>query len=221
MPRPANRPQHRGHANDAGMSLVELLVAMVIFCVVTVVFLSGVVAMSKTTARAQGVSDSTTSARRALDRFDKQVRYANAVNSPGFGAAGSTGPFYVEYLAPARAAPGAPFCAQWRYDPTARTIALRTWTDSATPSPSAWSVVATNVRNAATNPPFVLTFAGAGLLSQQLTVTLDIGPASRPGAQVSTTYVARNTSADTQSNLDANGDLVSDSPVCRAGVGRP
>jgi type II secretory pathway pseudopilin PulG len=203
------------------MSLVELLVAMGIFVVVIAVFMSGVVSMTRVTARAQGVSDATTSARKVLDRFDKQARYSTAVNSPGFGDSGVTGPYYVEYVAPAQDAGATPFCAQWRYDPTGHTMSIRTWTDSATPSPSAWNIIATNVRNAATNPPFVFSFASPSLQRQQLTVTLDIGPAARAGAQVSTTYVARNTSVNTQSNLDANADLVSDSPVCRSGVGRP
>ena len=211
----------RGPARDSGVSLVELLVAMSIFVVVIGVFMSGVVSMTRVTARAQGVSDSETAARRVMDRFDKQVRYSTAVNSAGFGAAGTTGPLYVEYLVPAQASDGSPYCAQWRYDPTARTVALRTWTDSVTPSPSAWSILATNVRNIATNPPFVLTFASLSLVSQELTVTLDIGPAARAGVLVSTTYVARNTSVNTTSNTDANGDLASDSPVCRTGVGRP
>jgi len=205
------------------MSLVELLVALGIFGVVITVFMSGVVSMTRDTARALGVSDSTTSARKVLDLFDKQVRYSTSVNSPGFGAAGSTSPYYyVEYIGPAQAAAGTPVCAQWRFDRTGRTIAIRTWTDSATPLPSTWRILATNVRNAALNPPFVFAFAGGSLLSQQLTVTLDIGPGSRAGANVSTTYVARNSSVNSQSNLDvAPADQVSDSPVCRSGVGRP
>lgn len=211
------RRAHRGHAADSGMSLIELLVAMGIFVVIIAVFMSGVVSMTKDTARALGVSDATTSARKVLDRFDKQVRYSTAVNSPGFGASGS---YYVEYLGPAQVAGATAVCAQWRYDPTLRTIAIRTWTDSATPVLSAWSVLATNVRNTAASPAFVLTFAGVGRLRQQLTVTLDIGPGSRAGAQVATTYVARNSSVDSQSNSDVDGDLVSDSPVCLAGVGR-
>jgi len=205
------------------MSLVELLVAMGIFSVVIAVFMSGVVSMTRTTARAQGVSDATTSARKVLDLFDKQARYSTSVNTPGFGASGATGPYYVEYLAPARDAGATPICAQWQYDPTGHTMSIRTWTDSATPSPSAWNLMATNVRNAATNPPFVFTFASPppGPQRQQLAVTLDIGSGTQAGAQVSTTYVARNTSVNAQSNLDANHDLVTDSPVCRSGVGRP
>jgi hypothetical protein len=183
------------------------------------VFMSGVVSMTKSTARAQGVSDSTSAARKVLDLFDKQVRYSTSVNSPGFGASGAY--YYVEYLGPAQAAGDTPVCAQWRYDPTARTVALRTWTNL-TLSPSTWSILATNVRNnVAGSPPFVLTFASTSLVSQELTVTLDIGPGSRAGAQVSTTYVARNTSVSSQSNLDANADQVSDNPVCQLAVPRP
>ena len=211
---------HRRLPADSGMTLIELLVAMGIFVVLIAVFMSGVVSMTRTTARAQGVSDATTSARKVLDLFDKQVRYSSALNREGFGDSGEY--YYVEYLAPAQET-GFRYCAQWRYDPTAHTLAIRTWTDSLIPSPSAWNIIAMNVRNAASKPPFKVTFASptpvnAGdppaLPREQLTVTLDIGLGTQAGAQVSTTYVARNTSVNTSVNT-------MNIPQCRSGVGRP
>lgn len=207
------------------MTLVELLVAMGIFLVVTSVFLSGVVSMTRTTARAEGVSDATSVARKVLNRFDKQVRYSSAINRPGTGALGS---YYVELLVPSKTAGAAPVCVQWRYDPPAHTLALRSWTDAPVPLPSAWSVWANDVRNelspaapAVAEPPFVFTAANSGSLRQKLTITLDIGVRSHPGVVTSTTYVALNTTSDTRTNLDIDGNKQSDSPVCLAGVGRP
>ena len=206
---------------DKGMSLIELLVAMGIFTFVIAIFMSGVVAMTRNTSQAQAVSDATTAARKALDQFDRQVRDSTAINRPG---AGVTGAYYVEYLVPSLAAVGTPVCHQWRYDPIARTLDTRSWADSATPTPSGWSTVATDVRNdlSTPDPPFVFTMAGTPSVRQQLTVTLDIGPAQRAGAQVSATYAARNTSAATTTQNDISPvDGQSDTPVCQAGVGRP
>jgi len=220
--RTARRADPHG-PDDAGMTLIELLVAMGIFVTVIAVFMSGVVLMTKDAARAAGVSDATTTARRVLDRFDKQVRYSVGVNRPGFGTSGA---YYVEFMVPSQTAGATPVCIQWQFNPTADTISVRTWTDSLlTPTPSVWNPVATNVRNNVTTElPFVFIAADLSRNAghQELTVMLDIGVASRPGAKVSATYAARNTVPGSQTNLDINpADGQSDTPVCQAGVGRP
>ncbi len=205
------RSMQRG--TDPGMTLVELLVAMGIFVVVIAIFMSGIVIMTKDTARSVGVSDSTSTARKLLDRFDKQVRYSTSINPPGMGP--TDGMFYVEYIVPSQTAGATPVCVQWRYNPSLGTMQVRTWINTSPPMPSSWDTIATNVRNAlATNPPFVFSRASVTQLHQELAVSLDIGPGSSPGAQVATSYVARNTSVDSTSN--PVGTL-----VCQAGVGRP
>jgi prepilin-type N-terminal cleavage/methylation domain-containing protein len=209
----------RLRVEDRGLTLVELLVAMGIFVIVLAVFMTGVVSMTRTTASAQGVSDATTSTRKVLDRFDRQVRYSTGINRPGLGSSGS---YYVEFAMPAQAAGAIPLCVQWRYDPAARTIALRTWNDTATPSPTGWSSMASNVRNdLATEAPFKFFASNSTSKEQALQVLLDIGVGSQRGALVATTYVARNTSTATQTNPDLDLNNLSDTPVCQAGVGRP
>ncbi|NMM16799.1 MAG: type II secretion system protein [Cellulomonas sp.] len=200
------------------MTLVELLVAMGIFVVVLAVFMAGVVSMTRTTARSQAVSDATSASRKVLDRFDKQVRYSTGINMPSSGLSGA---YYVDFSMPAQIAGAAPVCIQWRFDPTAGTIALRSWTDSTPPTPTAWSTVAINVRNPMpTKPPFRMIASNAATSQQSLVVYLDIGTVSSPGVVVSTTYVARNTTDKTMTNQDLNLDGLSDTPVC-AGVPRP
>ena len=201
------------------MTLVELLVAMGIFVVVIAIFMGGVVSMTQTTARAQAVSDATSAARKVLDRFDKQVRYSSGINRPGPGV--TAGTYYIEYVVPAQVSGTVQNCVQWRYDSTAHTLAIRSWPDTTTPAPTAWNTIATDVRNAiATEAPFVFTPSGVKSNNQSLQVTLNIGKASRSGAFVSTTYVARNTTINTGTNLQG-ADGLSNSPVCQTGIGRP
>lgn len=199
--------------SDAGMTLVELLVAMGIFVTVIAVFMGGIVMMTKTTARSAAVSDATSIARNVLNRFDKQVRYSTSINRPGVGSDGSV---YVEYLIPSQTDGGTPVCVQWRFNPALHKIDMRSWTNttSTTPVPSDWVNLATNVRNAATDPPFVFTPASTTQLHQQLVVSLDIGTGTAPGAKVASTYVARNSSTNSVSNDGTKS-------VCQNGVGRP
>ena len=223
MTTPPRSPERRAPV-DAGMTLVELLVAMGIFLVVIAVFMSGIVIMTKSTATASAVSDATSTARKVMDRFDKQVRYATAINAPGTGT--TSGATYVEYMMPSQTAGATPVCVQWRYDGAAQTLALRTWPNSSSPSPSAWGQVASDVRNDAFGEP-IFTFEPANemdgnyLVHQQLTVTVDIGTGTAAGAKMSATYAARNSSMTGSPSNTLTADGQSSTPVCLAGVGRP
>lgn len=212
---------------DAGMSLVELLVSMGIFTVIVSIFMAGVVVMTRNTTRAQAVGDSGDTVRKVYQRLDRDVRYAAAINRPG---AGATGTYYVEYLITAVDAGLKPLCTQWRYTAATRKLEVRTWRDVATPAPTAWRTMATNVRNdlsVAATRPFEFTKADATFRKQQLRVYLDVSPgatgqAERKGAQLDSTFVARNSSEQSQSNADVfpSPDGLSDTPVC-PGPGRP
>ena len=212
--------------SDNGMTLVELIVAMGIFTVVVSVFMAGIVVMTKSTARAQAVGDSGDAALKIFQRFDKQVRYASSINGAGAGA--TAGTYYVEYLVSAVVANQSPVCYQWQYSTANRTLAVRSWKDVAPRTPTAWSTVATNVRNDLSNVaerPFVFTAADPINLRQQLSIHLDIGPgpagsAARKGAAIDSNFVARNSSAGSPSNKDSNLDGLSDTPVCDT-AGRP
>lgn len=212
---------------DTGITMVELLVSMGIFVVVLSVVLAGLVSMTRSTTRVQDVTNAGDSVRRAFQTLDKQVRYATAVNYPGVGASGA---HYVELLTTAVPEGQMARCVQWRVHPTSRQLEVRSWADSPTATRTAWSTVATGVRNdltsATPNRPFVLRPASGTSLRQQLTVSLDVGrgPAGLnkiTGADVRTTFVARNSSHLSQSNADANNDLASDTPVCTSRLERP
>ena len=107
--------------DDAGISIVELLIAMAIFVTVIVVFMAGVVVMTKNTVRSQVTIDAGDDVRRVFQVIDKQVRYADAINRPG---AGGGGRMYVEFRTPATvAASGVTTCTQWRWDPATELLA--------------------------------------------------------------------------------------------------
>lgn len=212
---------------EAGVSLMELVVSMAIFIVVLSVFLGGLISMSQATVRAQGVTNAGDAVRGAFQSMDKQIRYAASINYPGTGASGSQ---YVEFVTGSQPDGQSPLCTQWRYDPTARTLAYRTWRDIPSGTVSDWRTVATDVRNAmggaTPNPPFRLIPAGSSYVRQQLVVTVDAGRGAAgddalTGADVATVFVARNSSTTSQSNTDLNGDGTSDAPVCSSHLGRP
>jgi hypothetical protein len=57
---------------------------------------------------------------------------------------------------------------------------------------------------------------------QRLTVAVDVVRPRTPTQQLDTTFVARNTTVETPTNLDADGNGISDNQVCTSqGVGRP
>lgn len=224
MTRPPTSQGDDRWRGDAGLTLTELLVSMGIFTVILTIFISGMISMTRSTVRAQDITDAGDAVRLAFQTMDKQIRYSSSINFPGVGGSGS---HYVEFITTAQPDGAAPLCTQWRYDPTARTLGYRTWRDVATGSRSDWRVVAFDVRNdltgATPDNPFTLVRANASYLRQQLVVSVDAGRSATggPGADIGTTFVARNSSQASPSNLDVNLDSVSDTPVCTSHLERP
>jgi len=210
--------------DDSGLTLTEMLVAMVIFSIVVAVAMAGTVIMTRSTVRADVVADSGDSLRTVFQRFDKQVRYAEAINFPGTGTSGAR---YVEFRVSEKvSATHQPICTQWRWVPTTGQLQMRSWVDAVTPTVPAWKTVANHVLNvasaAANQYPFSVTQADATHPKQILGVWLSVGKPDMPAtADTATEFVARNSSTNSLSNTDANHDGKSDTPVCIAGPGRP
>ncbi len=74
-------------ACEGGFSLVEALIAMVLF--VSVMSVMATPTMTNNMRQAEGVSLATDQVRLGFQRLDKQVRYADAISPPGPGADGS------------------------------------------------------------------------------------------------------------------------------------
>ena len=210
-------------ADDSGFTLTELIVAMSIFAIIITIFLSGMVSMTSATVRAQDVANAGDSVRLAFQMLDKQIRYAESINSPGVGGSGA---HYVEFLTSSQRDGELPLCTQWRYQPTDRSLAYRTWRDVPTGTVSGWRVIAVNMRNdlsgSPPDTPFVLLFADAAQVRQELKVSFNAGRTvtGEPGADIGTRFVARNSSEQSVSNADDNGDGVSDTLVCSSHLER-
>ena len=213
--------EHRD--GDSGFTLTELLVSMAIFAIVITVFMGAMVSITHATARAQEVANAGDSVRMAFQMLDRQIRYAEAINSPGVG---SSGAHYFEFLTSAQRDGELPLCTQWRFDPVEGTLAYRTWRDVTVGTVSDWREVADWMRNdlsgATPRTPFTLLSTGGSRTRQELVVSFDAGrtPTSEAGADVATSFVARNSSAGSITN-DNNKDGVSDAFVCTSHLGRP
>jgi prepilin-type N-terminal cleavage/methylation domain-containing protein len=199
---------------DAGFSVVELSVAMVISSLLLAIVVAALISMVRSYQKVQDTTLADDRGRVILDRLDHDLRQASAVNLPQM-VGGSA---YVEYETDVGAPGAAPMCTQWRLDGAAHVLAVRTWTLPAPATAPAWAPVATGVVNdLTTEAPFAVAAAGSlpGVTVQreQLTVQLRL---SLPHGEALTraAMTARNSSAATGAAVDADGDGVPDAPVC-------
>ncbi|WP_349902544.1 PulJ/GspJ family protein [Parafrigoribacterium humi] len=194
--------------NEAGVTMVELIVTMFVFAIFLAIVTSSLIGITKASTKAQTVSRSSTGVLNVFQAFDRSIRYADVINPPGATSNGR----YVEFRTPAATTGGAATCVQWRYVPSSKTLQSRQWPDGAIGSATAWATKLSSVFDKGGNYPFVLIPAGsAGSSMQQLTLTVVAGDAAQKTAEISTTFVARN--SDVGSN--------SGGPVCSAGTMRP
>jgi hypothetical protein len=176
--------------------MVELMVTVFVFTIFLAVVLSSLVGITKASTQAQVIARSSTGVLIVFQNFDRAIRYANMINVPGSAAGGR----YVEFRVPAKDTTSVATCFQWRYVPGANVIQSRQWPDGLTANMTDWATKLTSVFDDGANYPFVLIPAGGtGSTMQQLTLTIDAGNASQKGALVTTTFVARNSSADSNS----------------------
>jgi Tfp pilus assembly protein PilW len=198
--------------------MIELMIALAIFSLFLVVMLSSVISITRASTTVQVTAQSSSAELAVFQRLDHEIRYADSINFPGAGA--PSGDMYVEFDTPATATPSLiALCTQWRYDPTARDLQMRTWNNVTGATPGTWQTLLTNVADdGGANYPFELLPATlTGSSAQQLVLTLDTGNSAIAGAAISTTYVARNSSIQSASNADVKVAGVSDTPICTAG----
>lgn len=204
--------KNKDRTNEEGMTLVEMIVAMGILTVLLVISLSAVVALTKSTVRAQAVANATDQLRVTFQRFDKEVRYASAINIPGF----SDEDYYVEYLVEASVKDGAATCVQWRLNMDTAELQRRTWSLDSTEA-SAWQTTVTGVRNDLSKKaeyPFTVQRAGTvdGKVynRHQLEINLDTGMGEGKdarGGQLVSNFVAQNSSTTSPNTVCLNGAI--------------
>lgn len=209
---------------EVGFSLIELVVAISLFSVFIALFLTAVVTLIRGTEQVTSTSEASSKSLIVFQNIDRQVRYADSINFPGDGSSGAR---YIEYRLPASSAPsGITTCYQWRFVPSTGQIQLRQWHDTVGSTPGSWSTkLTTATAPSVADPtyPFELIPATpGGSAKQQFVLTLNAGsPSYEAKADVTSTFVARNSSGTSPSNVDSNGDGASDTPVCLATGDRP
>jgi prepilin-type N-terminal cleavage/methylation domain-containing protein len=207
-------------AQEAGFTLVELMIAIAIFAVFLAVVMSSILSITKASTNVQVTSQSSTAELSAFQLIDHEIRYSDSINFPGVGS--PSGDMYIEFRTPGSStSSGTALCTQWRYDIASRSLQHRFWNDGSSPTNN-WQTNLTNMPNdgGATYPFKLVPASGNGSSMQQLVLTLDAGNTVVKGAAISSTFVARNSSIQSPSNTDNLVAGQSDNPIC-PGATRP
>jgi prepilin-type N-terminal cleavage/methylation domain-containing protein len=131
--------------SEAGMTLPELLVAMSLLAIVSVVFLSVLVSMQRSVARNAEWSRNNDEARLGVEAIDRHIRSGNVLYSPV--ADGSSLVVHTQSNAPTIGER----CIQWQI--IDRELQARWWRPQPGPQdPTAWRTVAEGVVNYVVSP---------------------------------------------------------------------
>ncbi len=185
LPAPHGR---RGRADDAGLGLVEVVVAMAAFSVVLAVFVRAVGIMTSTTARVRTTADAVTDARAATDLLERQLTPASATNT----AVAVAGTWYLEFATDAVSAGTDRRCTQWRYRAAAGLLQYRTWS-TVTLAPTDWTTVSDVVVNdPVTQPPFTVLPSDGSFTLPRVAVDLRLQGPGGSVVQAQGQYTLRN-----------------------------
>lgn len=83
--------------DDAGLTLVEMMMSAVVSSVVLLVFAAGMVQMYRSAGSTEALGFTQTQLRIALQRLDEEIRYASAIGAPPE-TVGADGYWHVTYL---------------------------------------------------------------------------------------------------------------------------
>ncbi|GGK21689.1 hypothetical protein GCM10010124_12730 [Pilimelia terevasa] len=134
--------------DDAGVTLVEVLVGLGLMAVVMVVFTSGIVAAMRVARGNEAIADAQAQVSRAFTRLDTELRYAAQAKSPNAEVDGVQRP-RLEYVVNAA---GTGQCYRVWLD--GGTLYRQSWSASGTPPPPAPQVLAVNVGRIEDEPVF-------------------------------------------------------------------
>jgi type II secretory pathway pseudopilin PulG len=141
---------------ERGDTLIETMIVMIIFTMILGIVTSAIVSMMRQVDKQTGLADTLSNSRKAIETLDGQVRFANAVTTPGTGTSGDT---YVEFRTVQN--DQTQLCTQWRYDIAAKGLQYRTWQPPASPpgtvTPTSWTTTALSVTPVSGVPVFSLT----------------------------------------------------------------
>jgi hypothetical protein len=146
---------------------------MGVFAMLLAIVTAATTGMFQSLWRQTGQTDNLDSSRKVIQLLDKQVRYANAINSPGLAADGN---FYVEWQTGNLNQQQT--CYQWRWVISTKLFQYRTWKPylyggAQTPVPTSWVTEANGVYQSGATSVFSITPATAAVTTSHelLTVT--------------------------------------------------
>lgn len=130
--------------DERGMTLVELLVAMMILGIAMAIFTTTLASVQRGAIRQDNLSRTNDQARLALQQLDRQVRSGNVLYDP----AAETDPYYMVRIYTQANAPGhgSFSCVQWKVD-SSKQLLTRRWPPENPAGVTAWRVVATGIVN--------------------------------------------------------------------------
>lgn len=196
--------------SEAGFSLVELLVTMVVLLIVLGIVFRSFTALYASESRQTSISTSQSQLSLAFVALDHELHYASGILQPY----SNNGAYFVNFIYDQ---PGnTSECAQLRYSPSTGVLSQSSWSVPATgapPAPGPWRVLASSLATA--SQPFALVHnvgadtSGAYTDKQQLQIDLAAvagGGSGQESSDSTSVFTAVNsTSADpSSSNQPAN-----------------
>ncbi|MFY0408063.1 PulJ/GspJ family protein [Solicola sp. PLA-1-18] len=195
--------------DDAGTTLMELIVAMALLTVFMGIFTTVTVMMTQASTKVQSISDAVDQGNTGFLNLDRTVRYATGISTPT--RTPSTGIWHVE-LSSREQGDGTSTdkCTQLRVSLDGR-LQVRTWAvasdGSLNGSASAWRVLASKVTNGSVaegsdDRPFRFPASSAAAAAQYQRLTVLAVTRSGSGSSASshrtlTTFTALNSTQDT------------------------
>jgi prepilin-type N-terminal cleavage/methylation domain-containing protein len=202
----------RQRHDDAGYTLTELLVSMAIFATLLALVTASTTTMFNSLRKQTGQTDNLDNSRKVIQLLDKQVRYANAINTPG---TGTDGAFYVEWRSGNTNQQQT--CYQWRWVSSTKVLQYRTWLPplfgSGTVTATAWTQPGNGVSQSGATPLFSITpDATSVTASHELLTVMFVSTHGKPSK--STTSKVSLTAANSATSSAPT------TPLCNE-IGRP
>ena len=173
--------------DDAGSTLVEVVIAMLVLSVLLAVFVRAVSLMTSTTTRVTTTGEVATEGRAASDALGRQLGTASATNTP----VQAGGNWYLEFSTDEVKAGGDRQCTQWRYQSSTRRLEYRTWS-TVTLAPTSWRTVSDAVVNTSTQPPFTVYASDSAFMLPRVAVDLRLATTVGNIVQTQGQYTLRN-----------------------------
>jgi type II secretory pathway pseudopilin PulG len=193
------RHARRRERDDAGVTLIDVVISMTIMSVFLAMFTTGILQIYRGTNKTEAITSAQSQLNVVFLRLDKEIRYAAGISVPNVTTTG--GYYFEEYLTTNT---GTNTCTQMRFDPIGTQLTRRTWTEGTTPLvPSAWVPLVSSVNATGGGSPFALLAADSTYnfqrLRLKLTAVFGVGVNSASKA-IDITFSALNTSLTTSSD---------------------